>query len=210
MAEIQSVTAILTKAEDSGENDRLVRLFTMEGGMIRAKIRGVKKPKAKLKFAAQPFAFCRYDLAKRGAYYTVASATQIESLFAVTYDEKKYLAGCTMLEISDAAVDETNCPELFVKLLKALKTLIYDDAAKPYLVAAKYAIAALAEQGYGGAYTGKSAAEKLLETLRRTALVGLKDIDCDDTAALHALKRAANDCEYYFDKRIISAEKLLD
>ena len=209
MSEIQCVTAILTKAEDVGENDRLVRLFTMEGGMLRAKIRGVKKPKAKLKFAAQPFAFCKYDLAKRGAYYTVTSATQIESLIAVTYDEKKYLAGCVMLEISDVAVDEIKCPELFVKLLKALKTLIYDDTANPYLVAAKYAIAALAEQGYGGAYTGKSSAEKLLETLRHTALVGLKDITCDDNVAANALKRAANDCEYYFDKRIISADKLL-
>lgn len=208
MGESKSVTAIVTKAEDFGENDRLVRLFAMEGGMLRAKMRGVKKPKAKLKFAAQPFAFCRFELYEKGGYYTVASAVQIESLFEVTYDAQTYAAGCLMLETADIAVDEIPNPDLFVKLLKALKSLICDNA-DPRIVAAKYILAALHAQGYGARYDGISDTEKLTEGIRLTPLASLGSLAHTDETANGALRRAAYDFEYHFDRQLLSLKSCI-
>lgn len=73
-----NVSGVVVGAEDYREADRIVRILTPDRGVIRAVMRGVKKEKAKLKFAAMPFAFCEYSLMKRGAYYTVKTASPIE------------------------------------------------------------------------------------------------------------------------------------
>lgn len=208
MPQTQNVTAIVTKAEDYRENDRIVRLFTMEGGMIRAAVRGVKKHGAKLKFCAQPFALCSYELAKRGEYYTVAGASQIESLFDITLYPERFAVGCLMLEVSDVVVDEIPNPRLFVKLLKTLKSLVYGGEANPYLVGAKYIIAALDEQGYGNAYEGGGKTEKLLHMLRASTLDEVCEMNVEEAAALSALKTVARSVEYHFDRRLVSLSNL--
>ena len=47
--------ALLLRAADYGENDKIVTLLTAEYGKIAAAMKGVKKAGAKLRFAAQPF-----------------------------------------------------------------------------------------------------------------------------------------------------------
>ena len=204
MSQTQNVTAIVTKAEDYRENDRIIRLFTMEGGMIRATVRGVKKHGATLKFCSQPFALCSFELAKRGEYYTVAGASQIESLFDITLDPERYAAGCLMLEASDVAVDEIPNPRLFVKLLRTLKSLVYGGDTNPFLLGAKYIIAALDEQGYGSAYEGGGKTEKLLHTLRASTLDEVCAMNVERSAALAAIKAVARSVEYHFDRRLFS------
>ena len=49
--------AVVLKAIDYKDNDKLLTLFSPSLGKITAGIKGVKKPKAKLAFAAQPFCF---------------------------------------------------------------------------------------------------------------------------------------------------------
>ena len=98
-----NVSGVAVGAEDYREADRIVRILTPDRGVIRAVMRGVKKEKAKLKFAAMPFAFCEYSLMKRGAYYTVKTASPIESLFGVTRSPDAYLSGSVMLEAAAEA-----------------------------------------------------------------------------------------------------------
>ena len=66
--------AIVIRAIDYKESDRLLTLFTPLRGKVTAGIRGVRKPKAKLNFASQPFCFAEYVLAEKGGRYTVTSA----------------------------------------------------------------------------------------------------------------------------------------
>ena len=47
--------ALLLRAVDYGENDRIATLLTAERGKIGAALKGVRKAGAKLRFAAQPF-----------------------------------------------------------------------------------------------------------------------------------------------------------
>ena len=49
--------ALVLRTVDYGENDKMVTLFAADRGKIGVCMKGVKKANAKLKFAAQPFAF---------------------------------------------------------------------------------------------------------------------------------------------------------
>ena len=72
---------VVLQAIDYKDNDKLLTVFSPTLGKITAGIRGVKKPKAKLAFAAQPFCFAEYILAEKGGRYTVTGAYLHESFF---------------------------------------------------------------------------------------------------------------------------------
>ncbi|MBO5328139.1 MAG: DNA repair protein RecO, partial [Clostridia bacterium] len=84
--------AIVLKAVDYKDNDKLLTLFSPTLGKITAGARGVKKPTAKLAFATQPFCFAEYVLAEKGGRYTVTSAYLHESFFALREDVTRYFA----------------------------------------------------------------------------------------------------------------------
>ena len=54
------VNALVIKAVDYKDNDRILTLYSLEKGKITAGIKGVKKAGAKLKFASEPFCFSEY------------------------------------------------------------------------------------------------------------------------------------------------------
>jgi len=56
------VRGIVLKASDYKDDDKLLRLYTLEQGKIGAVMRGVKKAKARLKIASQIFCFGEYLL----------------------------------------------------------------------------------------------------------------------------------------------------
>lgn len=146
----KSVTAIVLKSEDYRDFDKRLKLFTEEGEVLRAVIKGVKRPGAKLKFAAGPFAFCNYELSSGGGGYVVTGAMAIEDLFRVS-DYDKYSAGCVMLEAAEKACEIQPNRELFVLLLKLFKTLLY-DGYDPLLPAISYLQNAIHKSGYAYTY----------------------------------------------------------
>ena len=62
----EKINALMIRSVDYADNDKILSLFSLEQGVISAKIRGVKKAGAKLKFAAEPFCFAEYILAGGG------------------------------------------------------------------------------------------------------------------------------------------------
>ena len=118
-------TAIVTRSSDYKEHDKLVRLFTIDGGIVSAVAKGVKKAGAKLKFAVQPFAFCEYTLAVKNDFYTITGAVQIESLYALSHDPDLFFAASLVLESADCAVSSLPSPALFIYLLKLFQVLLY-------------------------------------------------------------------------------------
>jgi len=140
--------ALVLRASDYKENDRLLTLLTPSRGKLTAGIRGVKKPKAKLAFAAQPFCFAEYVLAEKGGRHTVTAAYLYDGFFPLRNDIVRYYAACAALEIADALLvgDGANEP-FFVALIETLKNLCYTegDAAESLL---SFSLAALRESGY--------------------------------------------------------------
>jgi len=87
-------SGIVVSSVSYGENDKILNIFTLDKGMISARIKGVKKAGAKLKFASEPFCFSEYVFLKSGEKRTVISASLIDSFYPIRESvEKFYSAG---------------------------------------------------------------------------------------------------------------------
>ena len=62
----EKVDALVLRSANYRDDDKILTLFTLQQGKVTAAAKGVKKAGAKLKFAAQPFCFAEYVLAKKG------------------------------------------------------------------------------------------------------------------------------------------------
>ena len=51
----EKASGIVLSAVNYGESDKILNIFTLEQGVVSAKIKGVKKAGAKLRFSAEPF-----------------------------------------------------------------------------------------------------------------------------------------------------------
>ena len=51
----EKLCGIVLSGVNFGENDKILSIFTPDKGVVSAKIKGVKKAGAKMKFAAEPF-----------------------------------------------------------------------------------------------------------------------------------------------------------
>ena len=147
------VNAIVLSAVSYGENDKILTLFTLEKGVKSAKIKGVKKAGAKLKFASEPFCFSEYVLSVRGEYSSVINASMHDSFYSLREDVKKYYSASAVMEFI-----KRNCPEgvesksLFFLTAKTLEELTYSTDTLPVMV--NFMVQALKEIGYGVLFDG--------------------------------------------------------
>lgn len=140
--------ALVLKNEDCGEADRMVTLLTLSHGKIRAKMKGVKKPKAKLAYASFPFNFGEYLLVKRGRSYTVTNCGYVDNFSQLSIDLNRYYAGAGMLEVADRLTREGGeTHPLFMSVLRGLKLLCYDESVNIFSVLAKFLVEVVE---YGG------------------------------------------------------------
>ena len=136
-----SVKAVCLKAVDYMDSDKMLLLFTAEFGKISARIRGVKKPQAKLKFCAQPFCFGEYELVEKSSRYTVTNCSEIESFSFLSKDVDAFYCGCVMLEFCSYVLQEgEQNTQLFITLLRSLKSLAQ---ISPKLVLIKFLLEGL-------------------------------------------------------------------
>lgn len=131
-----------------GENDKILKVFTLEKGVISAKIKGVKKAGAKLKFASEPFCFAEFVFSVKGDMRTVIGASLFDGFYPIREDINKYFAGCAILEFVKRFYREnilsTNG---FMDTINTLKELAYGEADVKTVVI-KYLVNALREIGY--------------------------------------------------------------
>lgn len=147
MSEIKT-QAIVLSSTDYKDADKKLTLLSVEYGLIYATIKGVKKPKAKLAGASQPFCFAEFLLNKKGEYYTVINASVIENFFEVTNNFDKFIIGTGMLEFCKKTIKQNDpSVDLFVLLLKALRLLETKDA-NPMAALIRFLIDGLKIIGY--------------------------------------------------------------
>lgn len=136
---------LVTASQDAGENDKLVTVLTEDRGIIRAKLRGVKKAAAKFKFAAQPFCFAECVVHEKNGYYTIVSAAAIDSFFNILTDFDKMNAGFIVLEAAEKfELGSVGCE--LTEALKGLGGVCYGN--RPYLAAAIFVSRLLVRSGY--------------------------------------------------------------
>lgn len=137
--------ALLLRAADYGENDKIVTLLTSDRGKLTAGMRGVKKAGAKLRFAAQPFCFAEYLIAHRGVRNTVISASLYDGFFSLREDVGVYYASACVLELCDKLVLEGMESGAF--LLAAVSAL-KEMGENPAFILLKFMLKALELAGY--------------------------------------------------------------
>ena len=122
--------ALVLRAVDYGENDKMVTLLTAERGKIGVAMKGVRKRGAKLNFASQPFCFAEYVLAEKGGRYTVTQASLHDGFYGLRLDLEKYYAAAGILEACDAfAAEGLPCGELLIAAVEAISAIESENAA---------------------------------------------------------------------------------
>lgn len=132
------VKAIVTRAVPYNESDMIVTLVGVDTGVLTATAKGCLKPKAKLRYAAEPMNFGDYVLGGKNGRYVITECSQIESFSQITCDIERYYAASLVLETLQKGSREAN-PELFVLALKTLDELAYgeenaDDVVRDFLL----------------------------------------------------------------------------
>lgn len=140
--------AVVLQAIDYKDNDKLLTLFSPSLGKITACIKGVKKPKAKLAFSAQPFCFAEYVLAEKAGRYTVTNAYLHESFFELRADFNRFYAGCAAAEVCrELSVENERYEGLFIAFIECLKGLCLAEENEAETLIS-FLLVALRESGY--------------------------------------------------------------
>lgn len=144
----EKANGIVLSSVSVGENDKILNIFTLEKGTVSAKIKGVKKAGAKLKFAAEPFCFAEFVFSASGDKRTVIGASLTDSFYPIRNDVFRFYCGGVVLEfIKRFAKEGLVSVELFLLSVETLKKLAYGKEL-PQSALAAFIVAALKICGY--------------------------------------------------------------
>lgn len=158
--------ALLLRAVNFGESDKIVTLLGAEG-KLTAGMRGVRKAGAKLGFAAQPFCFAEYVLARRGSRNTVISASLHDGFFSLSGDIRSfYAAGCITEACDKLCLEGMEGGPLLVEAVSALGSLAAGGGSGAVV---RFFVRALALAGYALRADALAEGEKLYFDMERGA-----------------------------------------
>lgn len=146
MSEVRA-TAIVLKAIDYRENDKMISLLT-PNGRITAVAKGVKKPNAKLKSSALTFSIGDYIFAQTNEHLTITGYNGIESFYQLTDNIILYYCANVIAECALRFIQQNDdCGQFFLLVAKTLQFLTYENINAP-LVTLRFLISAVNIEGY--------------------------------------------------------------
>lgn len=127
---------IVLAKKDYKDADSIITVLTVEEGPVDIQLKGVKKPKAKMKYAKEVFSFGVFDVVKNKSFYILTSCEIIDNFYDISQNPEKYLEACCLVSIakSVATKNEQNL-KLFFDLADALKTLCYENVGQKITLA---------------------------------------------------------------------------
>lgn len=140
--------AVVLRAYDLGEADRILSMITSGRGLRRAVAKGVKRTKSKFGGRLEPFTHLEAVLHEGRNLDTVVQAEIIHSHAPVRGDFSKFLFGEAMLEMIEKSLQEgQSIPRLFEALCVTLDVL-EGDVCDPALLLAAFELKVCALIGY--------------------------------------------------------------
>lgn len=137
--------AIVTRVTPYRESDMIVTLISVDRGKLTASARGCLKPRAKLRYSAEPFNFGEYVLNGKNGKYVITECSQIESFSGITADLEKYYAGFAILDALEKLTKDADA-EIFALAIKSLGELAFGERSADR-VATEFLLGALALGG---------------------------------------------------------------
>ena len=119
-----STQAIVLKADDVGERDVLISLFTREFGFVYAKATGVRTQSSRLRFALQSMSLCFVSLVHGKTGWILTNATFLKSYYfdSNEYNQKQTINKILVL-LGRLYIGEEPHPELFDFIEEKLEIL---------------------------------------------------------------------------------------
>lgn len=127
--ESDKIRAVVLRATDIRESDRMLTLFSMERGRLAVYARGARKQKSKFLSASQVFCHGEYLLHRRNGLLILTQADVIETFYPISGDLLRYAHAAYACDLAAELVNEHEpSPQLFSLLLNALYHYAYHDA----------------------------------------------------------------------------------
>ncbi|MGI6678323.1 MAG: DNA repair protein RecO [Dehalobacterium sp.] len=146
MSKLYAAQAIVIRARDFSEADKILVLYTREYGKFQAIAKGARKSTSRLRGGVQMFAHTRLLLYRGKSLDLVSQAENIESFGALHKDLEKLVYASYIMELLEHAVPEREPNEkIFFTTLMTLGLLQGDD---PELVCRMYELKLLHLLGY--------------------------------------------------------------
>ncbi len=119
-----SVEAVVVRASDFGEADRLVTLLTPFSGLVRAVARGARKPKSRLGGNVDLLRHIKASVNEGRSLHSVSQVQSLSSLRGLHSGLEKMSTGLYMAEIAERfSVEGASNPELFNQFVQMLLIL---------------------------------------------------------------------------------------
>lgn len=134
------------KRFDLGETDRLLTLFTLERGKVRAINRGARKPLSKLAGHLEPFALANIQLHEGRSFYTITAAETVDPYFSLRNDLSQTGRAYYFLELVDSLLGEDEPQTRLFNLLR--ETLTWQARSSFPLMTAAFRLKLLVITGY--------------------------------------------------------------
>ena len=144
----EKASGIVLSAVNYGESDKILNIFTLEQGVVSAKIKGVKKAGAKLRFSAEPFCFAEFTLARRGGMATVAGCAQKESFFGLREDISRLALAQYFCELAGVLAPEESPAEEYLRLMLNALYFLSKNARPPLLLKTVVEMRMMSFSGY--------------------------------------------------------------
>jgi len=141
------VRGIIIESKDYKDKDKLVTIYSLDCGKIHAVFRGVRGEKAKMKSARNVFTFGDFFIENTKGNNIVSQVDVIETFYDLSQNLDKYYEACSIIDIVKKLGNEQKDPVFFLEVIKALKSLCYDDVKKNYILN-KFLLNVFAGAGY--------------------------------------------------------------
>lgn len=129
---LNRIEGIVLKTQDYGESNKIVTIYSREGGKVTAMARGAKKPASRLAAITQPFTHGSFLVQQGRGMGTMQQGEQMESYRHIREDIEATAYASFVVELIDRAVEErTAQPAIFNLLQQALYAISeeYDPEA---------------------------------------------------------------------------------
>lgn len=120
----QNTLAVVLRAENYRDNDKMLTLFTQESGRVEALARGCRKTGSSLSPAASPFVCAEVQLYSKQNHTTLTQCRLKDSFYEIREDMDSFACGSLLLSICEKCiVPESPERRLFALLVNCLYAL---------------------------------------------------------------------------------------
>lgn len=173
MPENKIVQAIVLRAVNYRDFDRMLTLFTRDEGRVSACARGAHRPRSPLAAASTQFCTGEYVLEDKNGKFNVKSCLLDAAFYPLREDARRLAYASALTQICEEVVQpgQSN-PELYDTLLRALTYLSFDTQDDCTCIVLPFLLRAMVLCGHGVMLTRCAACGGPIKDARFDALAG--------------------------------------